>query len=148
MKVHDLMSPDPACCVAHTPLREVGRLLVENDCGAIPVVDALDTRRPLGIVTDRDIVCRSIAEGRNPLELTASDCMSRPCLTADEDATLEECCRLMEANRIRRVVVVDGEGRCSGIVAQADVAQSASDQKTAAVVKKVSRPTDSPSAVA
>jgi CBS domain-containing protein len=147
LKVRDAMTPGPACCVASTPLPEVARLLVENDCGAIPIVDGPTTRRPMGIVTDRDIACRAVAERRNALRLTAEDCMSTPCLTVDEETLLEDCCRLMEANRVRRIVVVDASGRCTGIVAQADVARRASAEKTAEVVRRVSQPTSSASAL-
>lgn len=145
LTVRDAMTAEPACCVASTPLPEVGRLLVENDCGAIPVVADMEGRRPIGIVTDRDIACRAVAERRNALRLTASECMSTPCLTIDEETALEDCCRLMEANRVRRIVVVDASGRCTGIVAQADVARRAPAEKTAEVVRRVSQPTGSAS---
>jgi CBS domain-containing protein len=148
VKLRDVMTPDPACCLPDTPLREVGDLFVRRDCGAIPVLDKPGSRRPVGIVTDRDIVARALAESRNALELKARDCMSTPCLTADEDATLDDCCRLMEANRVRRIVVIDSYGRCCGIVAQADVARWAPDEKTAGMVRRISQPTDSPSALA
>lgn len=89
MKIGDAMTANPACCLASTPLTEVGRMLVENDCGAIPVVADPSSRKPIGIITDRDIACRAVAEGRNALELTAADCMSSPCLTIDEDTVLD-----------------------------------------------------------
>lgn len=137
MEVRDLMTADPACCEPDAPLQDVARLMIENDCGAIPVVEEGE---PVGIVSDRDIVSRTVAEGRNPLELTASDVMSSPVETVTEDTSLEDLIDLMEDEQIRRVVVVDEEGMVCGIVAQADLAEYAEDE-VAEVVKEVSEPT-------
>jgi CBS domain-containing protein len=115
-------------------------MFVDNDCGAVPVVDSVNTRRPIGIVTDRDIACRAVAKGLNALELTARDCMSSPSVTVSQDATLDEAIRLMEESRVRRLPVVDERGRCVGVVAQADIALSAGQGKTAEVVREISRP--------
>lgn len=147
MKAKEIMTHDPAYCTPQTPLLDVAQMFIEHDCGAIPVVESESVRRPVGIVTDRDIACRAVAEGKNASRLTASDCMSSPCLTALEETSLEDCCRLMEVNRVRRIVVVDGSGRCSGIVSQADVARRASEAKVGEVVRKVSQATPSASAV-
>ena len=76
MEVREIMTENPACCTPDATLQEVARLMVENDCGLVPIVDALDTRRLVGVISDRDICCRVIAEGQNPLELTAADAMS------------------------------------------------------------------------
>lgn len=85
MQVKDVMTANPACCTAETNLREVAQLMVEHDCGEIPVVANKDTKKPVGVVTDRDIVCRTVAKGTNPLDLTAADCMSQPCVTVTPD---------------------------------------------------------------
>jgi CBS domain-containing protein len=145
--VRDLMTAKPACGLATTPLPEIAKMLIENDCGAIPIVADQKGRKPIGIVTDRDIACRAVAERKNTARLTAEDCMSSPCLTTGEETSLEDCCRLMEANRVRRIVVVDGAGRCSGIIAQADIALRGPETKVAEVVRKVSQPTGSASAL-
>ena len=145
--VRDLMSAKPAVGLATTPLPEIAKLLIENDCGAIPIVSDQKSRKPIGIVTDRDIACRAVAEGKNTSRLTAADCMSSPCLTTGEETSLEDCCRLMEANRVRRIVVVDAGGRCCGIIAQADIALRGPETKVAEVVRKVSQPTASASAL-
>ena len=132
-------------CGPDTPLPEVARLMVEHDCGEIPVVDA--DKRPIGVVTDRDITCRTVAEGKNPLELTARDCMSSPVVTVTPETSVDDCCKAMEENQVRRVPVVDESGACCGMVSQADVAQRGSKEETAEVVKEVSRRTDTPSRV-
>lgn len=118
-------------------------MMVNNDCGCVPVVD--EGGKPVGVVTDRDIACRIVAKGKNPVDLTAADCMSSPCVTVEEDATLDDCCHALEENQIRRIVVVDRAGKCCGVIAQADVARSASERDVVEVVRKVSQPTSTPS---
>lgn len=142
MQVRDLMTKNPACCTADTNLQEVAMLMVEHDCGETPVVDSKKSMKLVGVITDRDITIRTVAEGKNPLEMTAGDCMSSPCVTVTPEMSVEECCAVMEQNKVRRVPVVDEKGSCCGIVAQADIAQHATKQETAEVVKGVSQPND------
>jgi CBS domain-containing protein len=146
MQVKEVMTSDPACCMADTPLPEVARMMIDNDCGEIPVIDNKSSKVPIGVVTDRDIVCRTVANGLNPVELTAADCMSKPIVTVTADMSVEDCCRLMEEKLIRRVPVVDDRGSISGIVALADIALNAKKSTAAEVVKEVSEPTTSASA--
>src|SRR5206468_3204334 len=124
-----------------TSLQDVAILMVEHDCGEIPVVDNLQSKRPVGVVTDRDITCRTVALGKNPLELRARDCMSSPAVTVTPETGLDDCCSVMEDNQLRRIPVVDESGCCCGIVSQADIAQNASKSDAGAVVKEVSRKT-------
>jgi CBS domain-containing protein len=148
MKAKDVMTPNPACCTPETGLREVAQMFIDHDCGAIPVVDDLVSRRPIGIVTDRDIACRAVAAGKNALELKASDCMTATCVTVPLDASLDDCCEVMEKNQVRRILVVDEAGCCCGVIAQADIALRGKEKKAGEVVKEVSRPTTTASAVA
>src|SRR5215208_6036341 len=69
MQVREIMTVDPICCTRETDLPEVARMMVEHDCGAIPVVESREDRRPVGVITDRDITCRAVAMRRNPLEM-------------------------------------------------------------------------------
>ncbi|HEY8459479.1 MAG TPA: CBS domain-containing protein [Blastocatellia bacterium] len=147
MQVKDIMTREPACCTPDANLQDVARLMVECDCGEIPVVESKQNRKPIGVVTDRDICVRAVAQGKNPLEMTAGDCMSTPCVTVTPEMSVEDCCRVMEENQIRRVPVVDENGVCCGIVSQADIAQHASKQETAEVVREVSRATGASSRV-
>jgi CBS domain-containing protein len=146
MQVKDVMTPDPACCTADTTLPEVARMMVEHDCGEIPVVDNQSSKVPVGVVTDRDIVCRTIANGLNPLDLTAADCMTKPVVTVTPDISLEECTQLMEAKRVRRIPVVNERGSCVGIVALADIALQTGKRVAGEIIKEVSEPTQSASA--
>ncbi len=138
MKIEEIMTKTPACCVPETNLREVAHLMFENDCGAIPVIENLETKKPVGIITDRDITLNTLAQGKNPLEMVAAEIMSFPIISLEPTATLGECCKAMEANKIRRMIVVDAAGACCGIVAQADVARSAPMFEAAGLVKEVS----------
>ena len=148
MKVKDMMTSDPACCTSDTALPEVARMMVDKDCGEIPVVENKSSKIPVGVVTDRDIVCRTVANGLNPLDLTAADCMTKPIVTVTPDMSLEECCRIMEEKLIRRVPVVDDRGACVGMLAVADVARHTGKNVAGHVVREVSEPTSSASAVA
>jgi CBS domain-containing protein len=146
MRVKDLMTPDPACCTPDATLQRVAEMMAEHDCGEIPVVDNVASMKPVGVITDRDITCRTVAKGLNPLTLTVADCMTTPCVTVTPDMSLAECCRILEENQIRRVPVVDAGGACCGIVALADIAQHDKKRETAEVVKEVSAPSASASA--
>ena len=148
MKVKDMMTSDPACCTSDTALPEVARMMVDKDCGEIPVVENKSSKIPVGVVTDRDIVCRTVANGLNPLDLTAADCMTKRIVTVTPDMSLEECCRIMEEKLIRRVPVVDDRGACVGMLAVADVARHTGKNVAGHIVKEVSEPTSSASAVA
>src|SRR5438105_6473816 len=140
MQVREVMTADPTCCTADTTLPEVARMKIDNDCGEIPVVDNAHSNVPIGVVTDRDIVCRTIANGLNPLELTAADCMTKPIVTVTPETTIEVCCRIMEDKRIRRVPVVDERGSCCGIVALADLARETGKRMAGEIVTEVAEP--------
>jgi CBS domain-containing protein len=137
MNVRDVMTKDPACCSRETPLRDVARLMVEHDCGAIPVLD--DARTPVGVLTDRDIVVRVIAAGRNPLECIAQDAMTGDVLTVTPEISVEECSDQLEQRQLRRAVVVDERGQVCGILAQADIAKRDEDL-AGELVQSVSQP--------
>jgi CBS domain-containing protein len=135
----DVMTPDPACCTVNMTLDQVAKLMVQNDCGEIPVVDAAD--QPIGVITDRDIACRVVAEGKNPAGHTAEQYMSQPVVTVRADAPLDEIVSTMEKHQIRRVPVVDERGCCAGIVAQADVAWTSNEHEVSQLLREVSRDT-------
>lgn len=139
----DVMTPDPACCTPTTTLDQVAKMMVQNDCGEIPVIDVND--QPIGVVTDRDIVCRIVADGKNPIAYTAETCMSQPVVTVNADDPLDEVVATMEKHQIRRVPVVDERGCCAGIISQADVAWSEPLPEVGELVREVSRDTGSES---
>ena len=134
----DVMTSDPACCTAGATLDQIARLMTQHDCGQIPILD--HKRQPIGVITDRDIVCRAIAVGRDPMSCTAEEFMSKPAVTVSVDTPLDEVVSTMERHQFRRVPVVDESGCCAGIIAQADVAREAVDEgDVAELVREVSR---------
>jgi CBS domain-containing protein len=135
----DVMTTNPASCKPETPLDQVARLMVQHDCGEIPVLDA--ATQPIGVVTDRDIVCRVVAEGKNPASYTAEFCMSQPAVTVQVDATVEDVVSTMEKHQIRRVPVVDERGCFTGMISQADIAWVGKERDVAELVREVSRDT-------
>jgi CBS domain-containing protein len=135
----DVMTADPACCSPTTTLDQVAKMMVQSNCGEIPVIDSFN--RPIGVVTDRDIVCRVVAEGKNPTGYTVDSCMTTSVVTVRADAPLDEVISTMEEHQIRRVPVVDDQGCCAGIISQADVAAAGPPRKTAELVSEISRDT-------
>ena len=141
MQVKEIMTRSPVCCTKHSSLTDVARLMREHDCGAVPVVDDDATGNHLvGIVSDRDIVVRSVADGADPSGLTAGDCMTMVVATVTTENTVEECAKLMEEHRVRRVPVVDGHGNCCGILTLADLACQGPLKQIVEVVREVSHP--------
>lgn len=138
MKIEEIMTLDPACCEPETDLQEVARLMIKKNCGAIPIIENQKSKKLVGIITDRDIVVRTVAEGKSPLFTIAKDIMTENVLRLTPEASLEECCELMEKNQVRRIVVVDEDGACIGIVAQADIARKAPQYEISKVVKDIS----------
>lgn len=138
MQVKDIMTANPACCTPQTTLQDAVRLMIDYDCGEIPVVDDLKTAMPVGVITDRDITCRTVGKGLNPLDLTVGDCMSTPLISITPDSSIDECYKLLEQNQIRRIPVVDAGGKCVGIVALADIARHVSRADSGEVLQEVS----------
>jgi CBS domain-containing protein len=139
----DVMTPDPVCCSPGLTLDQVAQLMVENDCGEIPIVDTAD--RPIGVITDRDIVCRVVAEGKNPMAHTVESYMTSSVVTVHADASIDEVIAVMEDHQIRRVPVVDDDGCCTGIISQADIVAVERPSTTAELLWEVSRDTGQPS---
>jgi CBS domain-containing protein len=138
MNVQSVMTANPACCQATTPLSDVARLMIDHDCGQIPVVD--DAGKPVGVVTDRDIAVRVVANGRDSSQCCAKDAMSESVRTVRDDSPLKDAVCLMESAKVRRVPVVDSAGKLCGMFSLADLALAGKDAATAEVVREVSEP--------
>lgn len=139
MKVKDVMTRNPAFCTPEDGLQQAARRMCDADCGELPVVDSRASMKPVGVLTDRDVVCRVVARGNNPLEKQVSDIMSAPPVTVTPETDVDACCELLEERRIRRVPVVDDAGRLCGIVSQADIALKCGADKAGEVVRRVSQ---------
>jgi len=143
--VQDLMTSNPTCCTRQDSVEVAARKMVECDCGAIPVVEDLHSLRPIGVITDRDIACRVVAEGLNPAACTVKQVMTPEPATLRLDATIHECAQVMEQLKIRRMLITDDRSRLIGIIAQADLARAGKhdpgiEHELAELVEEVSEP--------
>jgi CBS domain-containing protein len=141
MLCEELMTRSPKCCVPGDTAIRVARMMKIEDVGSMPVCSSPDSKRLVGIVTDRDLCLEIVAEGLDPNSTTIESFMTREPVTCRADEDLESALDRMEANQIRRIPVVDSRGTLVGIIAQADIATRArSPQKTGEVVAEISRP--------
>lgn len=136
--ITSVMTANPCCCREDTPLRDVAQMMVDHDCGMIPVVGA--DGAPVGAVTDRDIATRIVAGGKDAMASCARDAMTSPVKTIASSTSLHDATCVMEAEKIRRVIVVDDAGKLVGVAAIADLALAGKADATAQVVKHVSEP--------
>ena len=142
MKVSDIMTPDPACCLRETLAGEAAGLMRQYDCGAIPVVESMDRRKLVGIVTDRDLAVRGLAQGKGP-DAAVRELMTERPLFADPDDEIETVREVMIREQVRRVPVATPDGTLVGIIAQADLARedaAASDREVGRIVEAISEP--------
>jgi CBS domain-containing protein len=142
MKAKDIMTASPCCCSSTDSLQDVARTMRDHDCGAVPVVE---DGCVIGIVTDRDLAVRALADGRSA-DTKVADVITRdPCCCGPDD-DVRDVEKIMTDNQVRRVPIVDADGCCVGIVAQADLARAAStgdrvsELEVAAVVERISEP--------
>jgi CBS domain-containing protein len=140
-KVSDVMSGRPRAVTPQTPLTEVAELMEAEHVGSIPVVEE---DRLVGIVTDRDIVVRAIAKGKDPKGMPASAISSRELVTVHPDDDLSDALELMARHQVRRVAVTAENERLVGVVSQADVAREAKEKDTGEVVQSISRQPQGP----
>ena len=112
------------------------KMMRDEDVGLAPIVEG---DRLVGVLTDRDIAVRVVAEGRDPEQVKVTEVASRDLVTLDPQQDLDEALRLMAQHQVRRLPVVEEDGRLVGVVAQADVAQQADDRRTGEVVEQISR---------
>jgi len=119
MLIKDAMTVSPISCKSGDFLDTVARTMAEHDCGFIPVCDS---SKLVGVVTDRDITCRAVAAGKNPAATPIRDVMTKTVYTIRQDEDVQAAIELMEAQQIRRLPVVDDEGKVVGILAPSDLA--------------------------
>ena len=136
--VKDLMTSDLTTVAPETSVSEAAERMAREDIGPLPVVE---NDRLVGIVTDRDLVVRVLAEGRDPRSTTVREVASEDPVTVSVDDDLVTTLDLLAKHQVRRVPVVDGD-RLVGIVAQADVAREVSSPWVGDVVEDISRDTN------
>lgn len=134
--IQKVMTPDPTTVEPSASVVEAARVMKSEDVGPVPICQG---DRLLGVVTDRDIVIRVVAEGKDPQSTSVSDIASTELVTVDPQQTLDEALRLMAQHQVRRLPVVEEDGKLVGIVAQADVALQGVDAETGQTVEQISR---------
>ena len=144
MKISELMTKNPCTVSPDAPVSEAARLMKEEDVGIVPVVERVggaETRgRLVGVVTDRDIAVRHVAEGRTT-DTPVRDVMSGGVKTASPDDSVESVMALMGREQVRRIPVVDERGSLVGVVSQADLARKANDTaRVEKTVEQISQP--------
>ena len=138
---NDVMTPDPTCCQASDAVVNAAEIMKIEDVGAVPVVDARDSRKLAGIITDRDIVVQVIAEGRDPKSVRIEEVMSRNAVTCRPDEDVQNAMDRMAQHQVRRIPVVDGKDRVVGIISQADIlTRMDQPEKSANVIENISQP--------
>ena len=138
MKAQDIMSQNPAAVTPDTSIQEAARLMQQQDVGILPVVESTTSKRLVGLVTDRDITIRVVAEGRS--NATVRDAMTSNAKSVRPDDSVKDVMKLMGSEQVRRIPVVDNDGRVVGIVAQADIVLEGDDRKAEETIEKISAP--------
>ena len=133
--IKEIMTRDVRACEPNATVADAAKVMAQGDVGPVPIVQ---DGRLVGIVTDRDIVVRVVAEGRDPNATTVKEIASTDLVTVSPGDDLDEALKLLAERQVRRLPVVEGE-RLVGIVAQADIARLGKDKKTGEVVEEISR---------
>jgi CBS domain-containing protein len=140
-KCSEVMTPDPVSCEPNDPIKKAAKIMKQHDVGSVPVVESQASRRLVGIITDRDIVVKVLAEDRNVDQATVRDAMTANPVACRFDDDVEKALTLMAERQVRRMPVVDEAGRLRGIIAQADIATRINrDTQTGELVEAISEP--------
>jgi CBS domain-containing protein len=133
--IQEAMTPNPTTIEATTTAQEAARIMKSEDVGSLPIVDR---DKLIGVVTDRDLAIRIVAEGRG-VDTTVGEIASKDVVTVDPEQSIDEAARLMAEHQVRRLPVVEEDGRLVGILAQADIAQTGHDALTGETVQQISQ---------
>jgi CBS domain-containing protein len=135
-KVRDVMTDRPRCVTLETPISEVAQLMESEDIGSLPV---LEGDQLAGMITDRDIVLRAVAKGKDPRGMPVREVASRELVTVYADDDLSNALKKMASQQVRRLPVVDEENRLVGVLAQADVALEVKEKAVGEMVEEISK---------
>jgi CBS domain-containing protein len=140
-KVQDVMSTRPRCVSPDTPVTEAAELMESEDVGSLPVLEGDELA---GMITDRDIVIRAIARGKDPRGMPVREVSTRDVVAVRGDEDLSEALKLMASHQVRRLPVVDESNHLVGVLAQADVAREAREKTVGEMVEEISRSPEGP----
>ena len=134
--IKDVMTSNPCSIDADKSVAYAAKMMRDEDVGLAPIVE---DDKLIGILTDRDIAIRVVAEGRDPGQVKVRDVASKQVVTIDPQQDLDEALRIMAKHQVRRLPVVEEDGRLVGVVAQADVAREGDDKETGQLVQEISQ---------
>jgi len=136
----DVMTPNPVCCLPTDSVKRAAELMKRENVGPIPVIESEETRKLVGIITDRDLALKVIAEGCDPDSTQVESVMTRKVTSCRADDPLQKAMDLMSEHQLRRITIVDKSNVILGIISQADIAtRQNKPEKTADVVKEISQ---------
>ena len=139
-KCSEVMTKNPVCCLPNDMVAKVAQLMKSKDIGPVPIIENEQTKKLVGIVTDRDLALKIVAEGRDPKSTKAEEVMTRKVVTCRGEDDVQKALDAMSDHQLRRIPVVDNDNKIVGIIAQADVATRVDQPaKTAEVVKDISQ---------
>jgi len=139
-KCNEVMTKNPVCCLPTETVTKLAQLMKSKDFGSVPIIENEQTKKLVGIVTDRDLALKIVAEGRDPKATKAEDVMTRKVVTCHAEDDMQKALDAMSEHKLRRIPVVDNNHGIVGIIAQADVATRVDQpEKTAAMVKGISQ---------
>ena len=134
--IKDVMTSEPCTIDAGKSVAYAAKMMKEEDVGLAPIVEG---DKLVGMLTDRDIAIRIVAEGRNPDQVKVRDVASKQVVTIDPQQDLDEALRIMAKHQVRRLAVVEEGGRLVGVVARADIARKGDDTRTGQLVEEISK---------
>ena len=141
MKAQDIMSRNPMCVTPDTSIVDAARLMKDENVGIVPVVESESSKKLVGVLTDRDIAVRAVAEGRDGATTSVGHIMTADVRTSAPTDSVKEVMELMGSEQVRRIPVVDERGALVGIIAQADIVLEAKDNKEAEkTIERISQP--------
>ncbi|MEO7963348.1 MAG: CBS domain-containing protein [Gemmatimonadaceae bacterium] len=138
MKANDIMTKDPRVVTPDTPAQVAARLMQSEDVGVLPVVESEKNRRLVGVITDRDIALRIVADGKTNAQVR--DAMTSNVTTARSDDSVKDVMKKMASEQVRRIPIVDGEGIVIGIISQADIVLEGDDKTAEKTIERISEP--------
>ena len=139
MKIREVMSQNPICCIPHDSAQTVAKILRDRNIGSMPVVADQQSRKLIGMITDRDLCCSVVAGGLDPKTTQIEKFIKTAPVTCREGENVEACERRMQEHQVRRIPVVDAEDRVIGIVAKADLALRDKPERVSKTVAEISK---------
>jgi CBS domain-containing protein len=140
MKIKEIMSTNPVCCVPTDTAQQVAKIMCERNIGSVPVVIDQESRKLVGMITDRDLCCSVVAAGLDPKSVQIAKFISMEVVACRDGENADKCEKAMQEHQVRRIPVVDGEDRVIGVVSQADIALKDKPEKISKTVAEISKP--------